>query len=213
MTARAASIDPAARQRTGGRDWSAVADASSRDGDTANLVDRRRGHGSLAHAEPVLRLRQWHPRARLGLHAPQPRSLLLPGPRRAQRDRPGPAPATHADARHGAGRRDVRYVLVAWAVTGRPRPSRNSCAARCGDDPQEAVAAPRFFVDPEAPNPCSTRAARPRTRAGSLEARTPTGVARRLGGDHGTRTARSVEPSGAFVGGGDPRTDGAVATW
>jgi gamma-glutamyltranspeptidase len=84
-----------------------------------------------------------------------------------------------------------------------------------GDDPQEAIGAPRFFVDPTAIEP-----------AVSVESRVPSALRNGLAAKGfavetlgeweelmGHAQFISVEPSGAFVGGCDPRTDGHIAAW
>jgi gamma-glutamyltranspeptidase len=84
-----------------------------------------------------------------------------------------------------------------------------------GDDPQEAIGAPRFFVDPTATEP-----------AVSVESRMPVALREGLAANGftvetlgkwedimGHAQFISVEPSGAFVGGCDPRTDGHIAAW
>jgi gamma-glutamyltranspeptidase len=84
-----------------------------------------------------------------------------------------------------------------------------------GDDPQEAIGAPRFVVDPKVAEPVV-----------SVESRLPASLREGLAANGftvetlgewedimGHAQFISVEPSGAFVGGCDPRTDGHVAAW
>ena len=87
---------------------------------------------------------------------------------------------------------------------------------RTGQDPQEAIVAPRWYIDIQT-------AGRSRVL---VESRVKASVIRELRrrGHHVVRLGPyeevmghaqviSVEPSGALVGGADPRTDGHVAGW
>jgi gamma-glutamyltranspeptidase len=110
----------------------------------------------------------------------------------------------------------VRYVLGCMGGHGQAQTQAQLLARlAAGDDPQDAVAAPRFFTDPEAVEPVLY-----------VERRVPVSLREELArrghpvqvlGDWeeimGHAQLAAVEPSGALVGAGDPRTDGAVAVW
>jgi gamma-glutamyltranspeptidase len=84
-----------------------------------------------------------------------------------------------------------------------------------GDDPQEAIGAPRFFVDPTATEPAVS--VESRLSVALRDGLAAKGFAVETLGEWeelmGHAQFISVEPSGAFVGGCDPRTDGHIAAW
>lgn len=110
----------------------------------------------------------------------------------------------------------IRYVFGCMGGHGQAQTQAQLlCRLAAGEDPQEAVGAPRFFADPEAGEPVLYV-------EGRASAELQEGLASRghplkvLGGWEeimGHAQLISVEPSGALVGGCDPRTDGHVAAW
>jgi gamma-glutamyltranspeptidase/glutathione hydrolase len=110
----------------------------------------------------------------------------------------------------------IRYAFGCMGGHGQAQTQAQLLARlAAGDDAQEATAAPRFFSDPETAEPVLY-----------VEARLPAGVREGLAarghplhvlGDWeeimGHAQLIAVEPSGALVGGSDPRTDGQVAAW
>lgn len=108
----------------------------------------------------------------------------------------------------------VRYVFGCMGGHGQGQTQAQLLARlAAGDDPQEAVAAPRFFVDADA------RGASLYVEAGAPIADYETlssyghsvQVLDRWEEIMGHAQLIAVEPSGAIVGGSDPRTDGYVA--
>ena len=218
VTARAASIDTtraAASWEPGvGR---AAAMASSRDGDTANLVAIDADGLAVSLTQSLY--------CDFGSGVPVPRFGFMLQNR-------GACFSLSADARNaiGPGRRplhtlmpgmavaggDVRYVFGCMGGHGQAQTQAQILARlAAGADPQEAVAAPRFFADPEAAEPVLY--VEQRVPASLRDQLAQRGHPVRTLGDWeeimGHAQLAALEPSGALVGAGDPRTDGAVAAW
>ena len=219
---RAELIDPNAVQREWrSRDGAASAVEAvrrSRDGDTAHLaiVDSDRMGVSLTQSlyddfgsgVPVPR---WgfmlHNRGR-GFSL-EPRSVNELRPSRRPRHTLTPGLAQRAGS--------LAFAFGCMGGDGQPQTQMQLLThLRTGQDPQEAIAAPRWYIDIQT-------AGRSRVL---VESRVKASVVRELRrrGHHVVRLGPyeevmghaqviSVEPSGALVGGADPRTDGHVAGW
>ncbi len=218
LASRAATIDldrAARRWRAGvGR---AAAGAATRDGDTANLVvvDERGTAVSLTQSlyydfgsgVPVPGFGfVLHNRGACFSLAPEAVNAIGPGRRPLHTLMPGMAVV---------GAR-LRYVFGCMGGHGQAQTQAQLLARlAAGDDAQEAVAAPRFFVDPEAPAPvlylerrCGDALQQALARRGH-----PVEVLGEWEEIMGHAQVIELRPSGALVGGGDPRTDGHVAAW
>jgi gamma-glutamyltranspeptidase/glutathione hydrolase len=111
---------------------------------------------------------------------------------------------------------DVRYVFGCMGGHGQAQTQAQLLARlAAGDDPQDAVAAPRFFADPEAAEPVLYVEGRVSASLREELARRghPVQVLGAFEEIMGHAQLAALEPSGALVGAGDPRTDGAVAAW
>ena len=218
LSSRAASIDPDRARRC----WpagvgDAAAGAATRDGDTANLVTVDESGTAVSLTQSLycdfgsgIPVADWgfvlHNRGACFSLAPDAVNAIGPGRRPLHTLMPGMALA--------GGR--PRYVFGCMGGHGQAQTQAQLLARlAAGDDAQEAVAAPRFFVDTEARKPVLY-----------LERRTPGALQQALAerehpvnvlGDWeeimGHAQLIEIEPSGALVGGGDPRTDGHVAAW
>jgi gamma-glutamyltranspeptidase len=218
VSARASSIDPTRAAAS----WdpgvgTAATMASSRDGDTANLVAidadglavslTQSLYCDFGSGVPVPGFGfMLHNRGACFSLSPDARNAVAPGRRPLHTLMPGMAVAGG----------EVRYVFGCMGGHGQAQTQAQLLARlAAGDDPQEAVAAPRFFADPEAAEPVLYVERRVPARLCEELARR--GHPLRVLGDweeimgHAQLVAR--EPSGALVGAGDPRTDGAVAAW
>jgi gamma-glutamyltranspeptidase/glutathione hydrolase len=218
LAARAAEIDPD-RASAG---WppgvgAAARIASARDGDTANLVAVD-GSGlavSLTQSlycdfgsgvpVPGFGFMLQNRGACFSL-APEACNAIGPARRPLHTLMPGMAVSGAA----------IRYVFGCMGGHGQAQTQAQLLSRlAAGDDPQDAVAAPRFFADPEAVEPVLYVERRLSARLrDELAAR---GHPLRVLGDWeeimGHAQLVAVEPSGALVGAGDPRTDGAAAAW
>jgi gamma-glutamyltranspeptidase/glutathione hydrolase len=218
VTARAAGIDPtrAAAAWEAGVGHAATM-ASSRDGDTANLVaiDADGLAVSLTQSlycdfgsgvpVPGFGFMLQNRGSCFSLSA-EARNAIAPGRRPLHTLMPGMAVA---------GDR-VRYVFGCMGGHGQAQTQAQLLARLAvGDDPQDAVAAPRFFADPEAAEPVLYVERRvPATLREELARRGhPVQVLGAFEEIMGHAQLAALEPSGALVGAGDPRTDGAVAAW
>jgi len=218
VAVRAAGIDLARAAPA----WSpgvgrAALTAAARDGDTANLVAVDESGFAVSLTQSLyydfgsgIPVSGWgfvlHNRGACFSLDPDGPNAIAPGKRPLHTLMPGMALA---------GDR-VRYVFGCMGGHGQAQTQAQLlCRLAAGEDPQEAVGAPRFFADPQADEPVLY-----------LEGRAPAelqqGLASRghplkvLGGWEeimGHAQLVSVEPSGALVGGCDPRTDGHVAAW
>jgi len=218
LSSRAASIDPDRARRC----WpagigEAAASAATRDGDTANLVTVDENGTAVSLTQSLyydfgsgIPVADWgfvlHNRGACFSFAPDAVNAIGPRRRPLHTLMPGMAVA--------GGR--PRYVFGCMGGHGQAQTQAQLLARlAAGDDAQEVVAAPRFFVDPEASEPVLY-----------LERRIPGAVQQALAGrEHPVRVLGDweeimghaqlieIQPSGAFVGGGDPRTDGHVAAW
>lgn len=218
LASRAAAID---RSRAA-RSWragvgAAAAAAATRDGDTANLVAVDESGTAVSLTQSLffdfgsgIPVAGWgfvlHNRGASFSLEPGAVNAIGPGRRPLHTLMPGMALA--------GGR--PRYVFGCMGGHGQAQTQAQLLARlAAGSDAQEAVAAPRFFVDREASDPVIY-----------LERRIDSGLQRELGErDHpvevlgdweeimGHAQLVEIHPSGAFVGGGDPRTDGHVAAW
>ena len=218
VASRATTIDPdravAAWSPGVGR---AAATAGARDGDTVNLVAVDESGFAVSLTQSLyydfgsgIPVPGWgfmlHNRGACFSLDPDTPNAIGPGKRPLHTLMPGMA---LADGR-------VRHVFGCMGGHGQAQTQAQLlCRLAAGEDPQEAVGAPRFFADPEAGEAVLY-----------LEDRAPAelqeGLASRghpltvLGGWEeimGHAQLVSVEPSGALVGGCDPRTDGHVAAW
>jgi gamma-glutamyltranspeptidase len=215
---RAATIDPARAAPA----WSpgvgrATLTAATRDGDTANLVAVDEAGFAVSLTQSLyydfgsgIPVSGWgfmlHNRGACFSLDPEGPNAIAPGRRPLHTLMPGMALAGD----------HVSYVFGCMGGHGQAQTQAQLlCRLAAGEDPQEAVGAPRFFADPQADEPVLY-----------LEGRAPAelqqGLASRghplkvLGGWEeimGHAQLVSVEPSGALVGGCDPRTDGHVAAW
>jgi len=219
LSARAAAIDPAtAAPRWDAGIGRAVAGAAARDGDTANLVVADESGTAVSLTQSLfydfgsgIPVRDWgfmlHNRGACFSLAPGARNEIGPGRRPLHTLMPGMALADNR----------VRYVFGCMGGHGQAQiQSQLLSRLVAGSDPQEAVAAPRFFADPgggvepvlylEARVAATVKEGL-RHRAHPLE----------LLGDWeeimGHAQLIELDPSGALVGGCDPRTDGHVAAW
>lgn len=218
VAARAAAIDPdrAAPAWSPGIGHAAVT-AATRDGDTANLVAVDEAGLAVSLTQSLyydfgsgIPVPGWgfmlHNRGAcfaLDLEGP---NAVAAGRRPLQTLMPGMAVA---------GDR-VRHVFGCMGGHGQAQTQAQLlCRLACGEDPQEAVGAPRFVADPGAGEPVLYL-------EGRASAELQDGLASRghplevLGGWEeimGHAQLVSVESSGALVGGCDPRTDGHVAAW
>lgn len=218
VASRTAAIDPERAAAT----WSpgvgrAAVTAGTRDGDTVNLVAVDESGFAVSLTQSVyydfgsgIPVPGWgfmlHNRGACFSLDPDGPNAIGPGKRPLHTLMPGLA---LADGR-------VRHVFGCMGGHGQAQTQAQLlCRLAAGEDPQEAVGAPRFFADPEAGDPVLY-----------LEDRAPAevqeGLASRghpltvLGGWEeimGHAQLVSVELSGALVGGCDPRTDGHVAAW
>jgi gamma-glutamyltranspeptidase/glutathione hydrolase len=217
LSARASAIDPAAASPG----WEAgtghaVAGAAARDGDTANLVVADESGMAVSLTQSLyydfgsgIPVRDWgfmlHNRGACFSLAPAARNTIGPGRRPLHTLMPGMALADG----------HVRYIFGCMGGHGQAQ-TQSQLLSRlaAGDDPQEAVAAPRFFADPGRAEPVLYLEARAAALKEGLLARAHP---LELLGDWeeimGHAQLIELEPSGALVGGSDPRTDGHVATW
>jgi gamma-glutamyltranspeptidase/glutathione hydrolase len=218
VAARAGELDPA----RAGPAWAAgvgraASSAASRDGDTANLVaiDESGLAVSLTQSlfydfgsgVPVTGFGfMLQNRGACFSFDGEARNAIAPGRRPLHTLMPGMAVA--------AGR--VRHVFGCMGGHGQAQTQAQLLArVAAGDDPQEAIGAPRFFVDPTATEPTvSIESRMPAALRDGLAAK---GFAVESLGEWeelmGHAQFISIESAGAFVGGCDPRTDGHVAAW
>ncbi len=214
LAARSAAIDP---DRAKPRWATPTPTAATRDGDTANLVavDESGFAVSLTQSLyydfgsgiPVNGFGfMLHNRGACFSLAPEAVNGIAPATRPLHTLMPGLALAAGLP----------RYVFGCMGGHGQAQTQAQLLSRlAAGEDAQEAVAAPRFFADPEGSEPVLY-----------LESRAPSAVEEALASrGHelallgeweeimGHAQLIAVEPSGALVGGCDPRTDGHVATW
>ena len=215
---RGAALDPARARAT----WPAgvgraSSSAASREGDTVNLVAIDESGLAVSLTQSLFYdFGSGVPVAGFGFMLQnrgacfsfdgEARNAIAPGRRPLHTLMPGIAVA--------AGR--ARHVFGCMGGHGQAQTQAQLLSrVAADDDPQEAIGAPRFFVDPTATEP-----------AVSVESRMPVALREGLAANGftvetlgewedimGHAQFISVEPSGAFVGGCDPRTDGHIAAW
>jgi len=218
VAARAAALDSErARVLWDAGAGQAAASAASREGDTVNLVAIDESGLAVSLTQSLFYdFGSGVPVAEFGFMLQnrgacfsfdsEARNAIAPGRRPLHTLMPGLAVA--------GGR--ARYVFGCMGGHGQAQTQAQLLSRVAhGDDPQEAIGAPRFFVDPTATEPAVCVESRlPATLRDGLAEK---GFAIETLGEWedlmGHAQFISVEPAGAFVGGCDPRTDGHVATW
>jgi gamma-glutamyltranspeptidase/glutathione hydrolase len=111
---------------------------------------------------------------------------------------------------------DLRFVFGCMGGHGQAQTQAQLLSRlAAGADPQEAIGAPRFFADPESGRPVLYVESRlgSEVRAGLASRGHPLEVLGEWEEIMGHAELIAAEPSGALVGGCDPRTDGHVAAW